>query len=236
MPTRRQVTSQLRIADLDVTLTRKRMKYLRLRVSPPDGKVTVSAPHQASLREVKQMVTERLDWIAQQQNEIAQRPLVAAPVFSEGEQHTVWGKDLPLATGITSGRRIVSNDGDTRLLMLSRKHDSLEQKQLLIDRFYQSQIAAEIPGLIKKWEPIIERQVNEWGVRKMKTRWGSCNMQRSRIWLNSELARYPKPCLEYVWVHEMTHLHEASHNQRFYRLMTQFLPNWQQWESILRGR
>ena len=103
---------------------------------------------------------------------------------------------------------------------------SQKQKRNLLGQWYRERLTAQIPKLISKWEPIMRVKVSEWRIRKMKTRWGSCNFQRKRIWLNLELARWPLACLEYVVVHEMTHLIEPTHNQRFWGILDKVMPEW----------
>jgi predicted metal-dependent hydrolase len=118
-------------------------------------------------------------------------------------------------------------DNETMRLTVS-PGTTTENRRLVVDSWYRQQLKGVIPELLEKWQPITGKRVNSWGVKRMKTRWGSCNITEARIWLNLELARRPLECLEYVLVHELVHLHERYHNQNFKRLMDRFLPGWRE--------
>ncbi|MDI1351398.1 MAG: SprT family zinc-dependent metalloprotease, partial [bacterium] len=115
-------------------------------------------------------------------------------------------------------------------------HATQAQKQLIIDRWYRHEMSLLLPDLFQHWEKIIGVRVAQWGIKKMKTRWGSCNTRAHRIWLNLNLIQKNSVCLEYVLVHELVHLLEASHNQRFYNLMTRFMPQWRHYQALLEGK
>ncbi|SMF54852.1 hypothetical protein SAMN02745866_03505 [Alteromonadaceae bacterium Bs31] len=230
---RKHSVSQRTIGGMDIVVTRKSMKYLRLKVSPPDGCVSLSAPFNASNSEIEAMVLDRLDWIRHQQHEISKRAPSPQAQFVEGEKHLVWGerKTLQLQTvGRGRGAEILGDELILRVLA----DDNREIRCKLLDEFYREQIALRLPGLAQHWQPIVDRQASFFGIKKMLTRWGSCNIDRARVWLNLELAKYPPRCLDYVFVHELVHLHEANHSARFYALLDQFMPDWQQWHNLLK--
>jgi len=230
---RPQKKSALEVAGVAVEVTRKRMKYIRLKVSPPNGTVSVSAPHAATNREIEAMVQERLSWIHKQQAYFRAQPETPIAQFTQGEQHLLWGQKLPLELVTARGRSRVFKSSSS-LMLINSHNKSQEQRADLLDTFYRQQLQQQLPALIKKWQVHTQREALFWGIKKMKTRWGSCNTVNSRIWLNLELVKYPVGCLEYVMVHELTHLYEGSHNQRFYNLLESFMPSWQQWEHILK--
>jgi len=233
--TRPQRQSLLRIAGLEVTVTRKKMKYLRLRVTPPDGTVSISAPHAATNREIEAMIGERLQWIREQQAHIEARPSIPSLQYCTGEQHYLWGEKKTLVVVDASQRRVQLSAEDT-LTLYAPRSDTREQRAQILDNFYRQQLHNSLPAMLEHWQQIVQRNITFWGIKKMKTRWGSCNIQRARIWLNLELAKYPRECLEYVVVHELTHLYEAGHNARFYSLLDNFLSGWKHWDRYLNQR
>lgn len=234
MPIRRyrpHKKSRLQVAGLTIDVTRKRMKTIRLKVSPPDGKISVSAPFAASDRDIHSMVSERLGWIQQQQHTFQARPRLQV---RSGEHHQLWGQPLAL-TVTTGGRRRchLAPSGELTLQVLAG--DDEHQRAAQLDAFYREQLQPLAARYLAHWQPIVGRRISFWGIRKMKTRWGSCNIQRARVWLNLELAKYPQHCLEYVVVHELVHLHESGHNARFYGLLDQFHPQWRAGHQLLRN-
>ena len=219
-------SSTLVIGDLQVAVTRKRIKHAYVKVSRADGAVRVSAPARTSDAAVRELVTAKLDWIRRKQRAAANRPPRPEPLFQDGELHRVWGRSVRLHVVATRGRGRLEVVGAGDLVLHARTGSTIAHRKLLIEAFYRSELKTHIPDLIARWEPVIGRRVSEWGVKKMRTRWGSCNPRAGRIWLSLELAKEPPECLEYVVVHEMAHLIEANHSRRFYALMDRFLPDW----------
>ncbi len=231
--TRKHSVSQRTIAGIDVELTRKSMKYLRLKVSPPHGKVCLSAPFRASNREIEQMVSDRVDWIRQQQSVISNQPELPEAQYSSGEQHPLWGEMHTLQLAPVNKGRSAAVYGNKMVLRVLSK-DNAEIRAKLVDELYREQIRARLPELSARWQAIVGRDAAFFGIKKMLTRWGSCNIARRRVWLNLELAKYPPRCLDYVLVHELVHLHEANHNTRFYALLEEFMPDWKTWHDLLK--
>jgi len=142
-----------------------------------------------------------------------------------GESHYVWGVRCRLKVIKRPGRAHVEVDGD-RLLMYVPEDADLDARTKLLQDWQRKQLRVRIPALITRWEPIIERSVTRWSIRRMKTKWGSCNRETGHVWFNLELAKKHSRCLEYIVVHEMAHLRERSHNDRFSALMDRFMPDW----------
>lgn len=211
--------------DVAVEIVRKKIKHLRLTVRPPTGEVRVSAPMRTSARRIHEFVASQLDWIRRQQQRIRTRkpPLVHA--YSEGELHRVWDVERRLEIVERDGRPSVELNGDSIRLTVRPACSAAERKQLLAS-WYATLLRESVPPLIAKWEPVLEVSVARFFIRDMKTRWGSCTPRSRRIRLSIDLARQSPQCLEYVVVHEMVHILEASHNRRFVRLMDRFLPEW----------
>lgn len=220
------IHSTLSIADFSVKVTRKKMKNLRLRVCPPDGVIQLSAPFFTSNREIEQFVVENVEWIKQQKQQISERPRKPTFQYRSGELHLFRGQEYPLEVIERNGVPHVKFIQNAVLLMHVKPRTSQAKRQSLLERWYRQQLASDIEQLLEKWLPIIDKPLAGWGIRKMKARWGSCNIRDKRILLSLELAQKSTECLEYVLVHELVHLHESNHNKNFYRLMTQFLPDW----------
>ncbi|NOT27850.1 MAG: M48 family metallopeptidase [Acidobacteria bacterium] len=211
--------------DVAFEIVRKRVKYLRLTVRPPLGEVRISAPMRTSARRIHEFVTSQLEWIRRQQQRIRTRKPPFVLTYTDGEIHRVWGVERRLEIVERDARPSVELHDDIIRLTVRPASSVAERKQLLA-RWYGTLLRESIPPLIAKWEPILEVSVARFFIRDMKTRWGSCTPRSRRIRLSTDLARKSPECLEYVVVHEMVHILEASHNRRFVRLMDRFLPEW----------
>lgn len=213
------------VDDLEVEVVRKKVKNLNLSVLPPEGKVRVVIPKYATLKEAKALVSAHLDWIAKQKKAIEALPKVPVLHAQSGEQHLLWGEKFPLEVIERRGRQNIVFI-DNKILLLCKPGATQANRFKILDDWYRVEISKRVPALLDKWQVIIGEQVNEWGIKKMTTRWGTCNICDRRIWLSLALAKKPLECLEYIFVHEMVHLLERRHNARFKSLMTQFLPEW----------
>jgi hypothetical protein len=224
---------QLTVNGITIDLVRKNIKNLHLRVYPPHGQVRVSAPLHASKAAVTSVIVARLDWIRQQQARLAQLPApVQPPCYQTGESHYFQGRAYLLNVIDTAGRAKVMLRDNMLELYVRPDYDSAKRKKVL-EHWYRQQLSQQIPALIAKWQPVMAVEVADWGIKQMRTRWGTCNTRDRRIWLALALAQKPPRCLEYVVVHEMVHLLERSHNARFQAFMTRFLPDWRQLKQQL---
>ncbi|MBN2646000.1 MAG: M48 family metallopeptidase [Desulfuromonadaceae bacterium] len=225
----------LLLGGIAIELQRKRVKRLNVRVYPPDGRVCVSAPVHLSHSVIEQALLSKLDWIRHQQQR-ACRPVPPRQHIVTGEYHPVAGEQLLLTVfDSVQGRARIERPDAQALHLFCPASTTLERRIALLNDWYRHQLHGRIPALIEKWQPILRVQVAQYAIRHMRTRWGSCNTSTRRICLNLELAKYPPACLEYVLVHEMVHLLEPGHNQRFYTLMGQVLPDGQQQKEILKS-
>lgn len=224
----------LKIHDLDIELTRKRVKHLRIKVYA-DGRVAVSAPRLMPQAMIAEAVLARAEWIRKHQQRFAAMPAKPELTLLEGETHFLWGNGCQLQLNHLPKRRSVSVSDDAIRLTIG-SDATLDQRQALLDSLYRREIKAAIEKLLCHWPAKMGVSVNDWGVKKMKTRWGTCNITARRIWLNLELAKYPPLCLEYVVVHELVHLLERNHNARFYGFMDHYLPDWREREKVLKTR
>lgn len=223
---------QLQFDDLVIHVTRKAIKHMYVRIKAPDGQVCVTIPQRASLDLIKRQLEVKLEWIRSRRMLQIIKSQQMTPAIIAGEHVPYLGKHYTLAFQ-PGGRSHTINLQDDIMYLSAASDTSTDATLRLINHWYRQQLQSLLPGLIAKWEPIVGVRVATIAIRMMKTRWGSCNTRTGRICLNLNLIKKPLACLEYVIVHEMVHLHEASHNKRFYNLMNQFMPGWQMHHGIL---
>lgn len=216
-----------------VTITRKNIKHLYLRVVPPHGEVQVSAPRRMSQAQIEAFVASREGWIARQRERLAGAVDVSAFCFVDGEEHRLFAASYRLLVK-PSKRYYVEVIGD-RLVMGCPARATVERKNHALMDFYRDQLHERVTRWLPRWEQRMGVRCSAMSYRKMTSRWGSCSPHNGSIRLNTLLAMYPPECLEYVLVHELTHLLEASHNARFHALMDGFLPDWRMRRARLNG-
>lgn len=222
------------VAGMDIYFTRKRIKNINLRINA-QGQIKVSAPMRCSLRVIEGFLQEKRDWITHHREQLLRKRQQVPSQFLSGEQHHFLGKVYTLMIHEHTQIKRVALEGDL-LCCYFKESASLDKKRILLQQWHRTQMSALIPDLLEKWEFILGVQVNQWGIKAMKTRWGTCNPTKKRIWLNLHLIHKPLSCLEYVLVHELIHLLEASHNHRFYALMSQYMPDWQTNKKLLNNK
>jgi len=153
--------------------------------------------------------------------------------YVSGEYHALFGQRYLLSLKrAQSASKVILRDSSILELHV-RNPSNVVQRQRVLSEWYRGILKDRIPSLIAKWQPIMGVSVNHWGVKRMKTRWGSCNIGAGRIWVNLELAKKPEPCLQYIVVHEMVHLLERKHGKRFKQYMDSFLPQWRSIDDLL---
>jgi predicted metal-dependent hydrolase len=218
-------SAYLTVGGIDVDVIFKDIKNLHIGVYPPMGRVRVAAPELLDDDQVRLAVINRLPWIKRQREQLqaAQRQSIREMVT--GESHYVWGSRLRLKVIERPARAHIEVDGD-RLLLYAPDGMSTDRRREVLDRWYRGQLRTAIPVVIAKWEPKMRVTVPKWSIRRMKTKWGSCNRETGHIWFNVELAKKHPDCLEYLAVHEMTHLLERGHGERFTKLMDKALSDW----------
>ena len=217
---------QIIVGGLAVEVVRKEIKNLNLRVYPPHGRVRITVPSRLDDEAVHLAVIRRLGWIRRHQERFRQQERQSARKMVTGESHYVQGRPYRLDVVEHDGPPTVRLIDNHTLELRVRSGTDRAKWAALLDGWYRDRLRQQIPDLISKWEPIVGVEVAEWRIKRMKTRWGTCNITARRIWLNLELAKKPASCLEYVVVHEMVHLIERHHNDRFKECMDRFLPQW----------
>ena len=217
---------QIELGEIAVDVMKKNIKNLHLSVYPPAGKVRISAPLRMNLDTIRVFAISKLGWIKQQQKKLQEQERETPREYLDRESHYVWGKRYLLKV-LESDATPVVELKHSEMHLHVRPGSSEEKKQEVIEEWYRAQLKLAIPALIAKWEPIMGVNVTRFFVQRMKTKWGSCNPKARSVRLNTELAKKPSECLEYVVVHEMAHLLEPTHNSRFITLMDSFIPQWQ---------
>jgi predicted metal-dependent hydrolase len=219
------VSGWITVNDIDVEVVYKDIKNLHIGVYPPNGRVRVAAPARLDTDRVRLAVSQRLTWIRQQRALLGAVERQTEREMVMGESHYAWGVRYRLKVVEGDRRPHVQLDG-RRLLLYVPAGIGADDRLALLQRWYRAELQDRVPELIQKWEPLIGQEVRRWTVRRMKTKWGSCNREAGHISLNLELAKRHPRCLEYVIVHEMVHLLERNHSDRFARLLDRFLPDW----------
>ncbi|EXJ10901.1 M48 family metallopeptidase [Nitrincola nitratireducens] len=223
---------KVEIGSITMQLNRKTIKNLHISVLPPEGRVRVSAPESMTETAIRMAVISRIPWIKKQQRDFAKQPRQSDREMISGESHYLWGRHYRLNLIERSGKHEIKL-GRGRLHLYVNTATTLENKALVLSSYYRDVLKARISELLPVWEEKIGVTAADWGVKKMKTKWGSCNAQAKRIWLNLELAKKPPECLEYILVHELVHLLERNHNDRFKAHMDKLLPDWRERRDLL---
>ncbi|HJU16209.1 MAG TPA: SprT family zinc-dependent metalloprotease [Stellaceae bacterium] len=223
---------QLRLGDVEVDVVLKDIKNIHLSVHPPTGRVSISAPSRMSLDAIRLFAISKLGWIKQQQKKFRQQERETPREYLDRESHYVWGRRY-LLTVIESEEAPSVELKHSRMILRVRPGTGDDRKQAIVEAWYREQLRQAVPPLIAKWEPAMGVKVERVFVQKMKTRWGSCNPSSKSIRLNTDLAKKPLECLEYIIVHEMAHLLVRHHNDEFSTLLNNFLPNWKLARQVL---
>ena len=226
--------TNITIKDIEIEVIKKNIKTIRLSVHPPDGRVRLSVPEKMTDVAIKDFAKSKISWIEKQRSKFHLQEEQVPDKFVTGEEHLYLGEKYLLNIFETRGKQYVELDNNN-INLYARTNSTLEKRESILDEWYRDQLKYLIPIYIKKWESIMSVKVEEFGVKKMKTRWGTCNIQAKRIWINLQLAKKGPRCLEYVVVHEMVHLLERGHNAKFYAYMDKFLPNWKSVKAELNG-
>ena len=225
--------AQIQISDFKIDVVRKSIKNMHLSVYPPKGRVRIAAPLNVDDETVKLFAISKLSWIRRNQRKFKNQERQTPREFAERESHYFQGRRYLLRVTEVEATPKVEIKTKSFIDLHIRPNTTTEQKQIILNEWYRKELKKQIPIIIEKWEKIIGVSVNEWGVKQMKTKWGTCNNEANRIWLNLELAKKPLHCLEYIVVHEMIHLLERHHNNLFLAYMDKFIPRWKFYKEEL---
>lgn len=216
----------LNVGGIAVEVDRKAIQNLHLSVYPPDGRVRVAVPLRVDDAAVRLAIVSRLGWIRRQRAGFARQPRQSRREMVSGESHDLWGRRYRLNVVRHTGANGARVRGRSVIDLFVRPGADAARREAVLNEWYRAQLKTRIPALIAMWAPVVGVELAEWGVKRMKTRWGTCNAHARRIWLNLELAKKPPQCLEFVVVHEMVHLLERHHNECFAGHMDRVLPQW----------
>lgn len=217
---------QIKVSGLTVDVVRKDIKNLHLAVYPPAGRVRVAAPLRVNDEAVRLAVVSRLAWIKRQRTKFTSQARQSEREYVSGESHYFQGQRYRLNVVYQASTLRVAIRNKSTLDLYVREGSDKAQRERVLLAWYRQHLKELIPSLIAQWETVIGVQVADWRVKQMKTKWGTCNIEAGRIWLNLELAKKSAQCLEYIIVHEMVHLLERHHNDHFAELMNKFMPQW----------
>jgi hypothetical protein len=223
----------IKIGDIEALVIRKPIKNLNLSVLPPLGRVRVSAPISIKDEVIRTLLVTRLTWIRKQQMKFQSQARQTPRDYVSGESHYYWGKRYRLDVVYEDRPSGVSIKGNERILLSVLPNTNRNKREDIMLRWYRDELRKVAKELIEKWQDSIGVSLNEWGIKRMKTRWGTCNQKDGRIWINLELVKKPEYCLEFIIVHELTHLLERKHNDRFKGYLDHFMPRWRQYKEEL---
>lgn len=225
------MTNEIIIGDIQIEVIKKNIKNMYLYVQSPNGRVRITAPRKMNDESIRNFAVSKLSWIKKHQTRSNNRVRQSEKEYVSGESHYYQGERHLLNVIHTDKKQKVEVRKNNQIDLYVRDGSTREQRERVVIEWYRSELKKQIPDLIEKWEKELGVKVNYWGVKHMKTRWGSCNPKHKRIWVNLELAKKSPRCLEYIIVHEMIHLLVKHHNKKFYSYLTLFIPNWKEIKS-----
>lgn len=217
----------IELGDVHIALTRKDVKHVHLTVHPPTGRVTLVAPHATRTEVARAYAITKLGWIREQRVKLNAQAREAPRQFIERESHYLWGRRYLLSC-IESAEKPQVVLSHRRMMLQVRPGSPAQKRAEVMHEWHKAQLHAVVPGLISKWESKLGVRVSRYYLQRMKTKWGSCNPGKCHIRLNTELVKKPRDLLEYVVVHEMVHLIEPSHNERFLAVLDGHWPQWRE--------
>ncbi len=232
MSTNRDNTYQLRISDLVIDVVKKNIRNMHLRVYPA-GIVRISAPLRVKDEAILRFAVSKLAWIGKQKSKFTSRMQEPKGEYVSGESHYFLGERYLLRVLYHDAPPKIDISNESHILLYVREGSDLRKRESVMKEWYRTRLKELTPPLIEKWQKVIGVQVKDWGVKKMKTRWGSCNVKARKIWLNLELAKKPLYFLEFIILHEMVHLLEKNHSDEFKSYLDEFMPAWRQYEEEL---
>jgi predicted metal-dependent hydrolase len=217
----------IHLGEISILVTRKAVKNVHLSVHPPGGRVTLVAPSGTRLEVARAYAISKLSWIREQQSKLRNQARETPRTFVERESHYLWGRRHLLIIVYRETKPFVSLD-HRRITLTVRPGSDAQKRAEALHEWHKSLLHAAVPPLIEAWERKLKVKVGAYFLQRMKTKWGSCNPKAGHIRLNTELVRKPKDLLEYVVLHEMVHLIEPTHNDRFLAILTEHCPTWRE--------
>jgi len=223
---------QIELGNITVDVEQKDIKNIHLSVYPPNGRVKISAPSRMELDTIRVYAISKLKWIKKKQEQFRNQDRETPREYLTKESHYYFGQRYLLKVLEHNASPLVTLT-QKEIILHVRPDSPADKKQQILDDWYRSELKKIIPELTRKWEILIGVQTNDFGIKRMRTKWGTCNPEAKRIWINLELGKKPVECLEYINVHELVHILERSHNGRFIGYMDKFLPKWRSYKEEL---
>lgn len=239
--------NKMEICDMKVQTVKKDIKNMHLGVYPPQGRIRVAAPSKMDDESIRLFIVSKIPWIRKQKVKFERQLRQTRREFVSGESHYFFGNRYRLNVIFTNETPRIEIIRKSHINLYVSEDMSRDERNKMFDRFYREELRKRLSPIIDKWESETGLEINDLRIRKMKTKWGSCNPNKKRIWINLELAKKPLRCVEYVLVHEMIHFLERKHSDRFLYYLDRFVPNWKflkeelnnfplsydKWESVL---
>lgn len=226
-------SQNLHVGGIDIDVVRKDIKNLHLGVYPPEGRVRVAAPLALDDEAVRLAVIDKLAWIRRQRRKLAAQPRQSQREMINRESHWFLGRRYLLDVVEAAGPATVALRGVDTLELRVRPDTSAGQRREVLQRWYRGRLRDELEPLVGRWQQELGVELSGWTIMRMRTRWGGCNPTSRQAWFNLELAKTPPDCLNYIVLHELVHLRERTHNERFVALMDQYMPLWRQYRDQL---
>lgn len=214
------------VGGINIEVLKKNIKNIHLGVYPPDGRVRVAAPLYTTDENIRLLIISKLKWIKDQREKFLSQERQSKREYVSGESFYLWGRQYLLRVIETNGQSKVKIENNKQINLYVKKSLTVMDKEKIMNNWYRKELKKKLPDIIKKYENIINVPVNDYGIRIMKTKWGSCNTSLGKIWINLQLVKRPVNCLEYVVAHEIIHLIEKNHNDNFKELINKYYPNW----------
>jgi predicted metal-dependent hydrolase len=224
--------TRIQLGEIGVDVIRKDIKNVHLSVHPPTGRVRIAAPERMSIDTVRVFAIAKMPWIRRQQKKLLEQEREAPRDFIDRESHYVWGRRYLLKV-IEAEQRPSVELSHGRMILTVRPGTDSAKRQTIVDEWHRERLRDAVRPVIEKWRKLMGVDVQRVFVQRMKTKWGSCNHRNGSIRLNTDLAKKPRECLEYILVHEMTHLMEPTHNERFVAMMDKFMTKWHSHREVL---
>lgn len=220
------------ISNLNIGVEKKSIKNMYIKVLPPDGKVVITVPKTVNDDIIRMFVISKINWIKNQKEKFENQSRQTKRQYITGESYYLWGRRYRLDVQYVKSRNNIILVGE-KIILEIKKESTIEQRAKVLNEWYRQQLKEKIPIVLKKCENIVGIKASDCRIKNMKTKWGTCNIEKGRIWINLQLVKKIPRCLEYVIIHELVHLLERHHNERFYRFMDLYYPDWRVTKDIL---
>jgi predicted metal-dependent hydrolase len=215
----------MNVSGIEIEIVKKDIQNMHLNVMPPSGKVRISAPYGTSDDAINLFAVKKISWIKKQVEKFKCQQRQTEREYITGESHYLWGRRYKLEIRYSNKGNSIEVKGN-KMILTVREKSTRQQRESYVNEWYRAELKDKLPHWVKKWENIIGVKAYAVGVKNMLTRWGTCNSETKRILVNLQLAKKPVKCLEYILIHELVHLREKTHTNRFVEHMDSYMPDW----------